>query len=279
MDLSTLQQLGDRLETTGRMAVLFLGHGSPMNAIEDNRFSQAWRALGPALPRPRAVLCISAHWETRGTQVTAMEKPRTIHDFGGFPPELFAAQYPAPGSPGLAQDVRETLAPAISELDQSWGLDHGCWSVAMPMFPAADIPVVQLSLDYDKPAQAHYDLARALAPLRRKGVLIVGSGNMVHNLRLVTLSGGWPDGINTPFGYEWAIEANNLFKKLIDEQDHRPLIDYQALGQAVRLAIPTREHYLPMLYAIALQEPDERVTYFNDVAVAGSLTMTSFVIN
>ena len=274
-----LHKLGDGLKETGRMPVLFVGHGSPMNAIEDNAFSQMWRKLGPALPRPTAILCISAHWEARGTLVTAMEHPRTIHDFGGFPQELFEAEYLAPGSPSVAKDTCEVLGLGASAMDQGWGLDHGCWSVLKPMFPAADIPVVELSLDYGKSAQAHYETAQALAPLRQKGVLIVGSGNIVHNLRRVRLQGAWPDGINEPYGFDWAIEANDLFKKLIDERDHLALINYQALGSAVQLAIPTREHYLPVLYALALQERDEQVSYFNDVAVAGSLTMTSFAIS
>ncbi len=261
------------------MPVLFVGHGSPMNAIEDNVFSHTWRSLGPALPKPAAILCVSAHWETRGTQVTAMERPRTIHDFGGFPRELYEAQYPAPGSASLAQEVGQMLGLGPAALDQRWGLDHGCWSVVMPMFPAADIPVLQLSLDVGKSGQAHYETGRALAALRKQGVLIVGSGNIVHNLRLVTLSAAWPDGINTPFGYDWAIEANDLFKKLIDARDHRPLAEYQGLGRAAQLAINSAEHYKPVLYALGLQEPDEQVWYFNDVAVAGSLTMTSFVIN
>lgn len=279
MELQDLKALGERLQATGRMPVLFVGHGSPMNAIEDNPFSRAWRSLGLALPRPRAILCISAHWETRGTRVTAMEHPRTIHDFGGFPAELYAAQYPAAGSPWLAQATYETLGAGVAVLDHDWGLDHGCWSVLKPMLPAADVPVVQLSLDYDKTPRQHYELAQALAPLRSQGVLILGSGNMVHNLRRVALMGTGVEGFNAPFGFDWAIEANTLFKQLIDERDHAPLIDYPALGSAVRLAVPTREHYLPMLYALALQAPDEQVHYFNDVAVAGSLTMTSFVIH
>ncbi len=279
MELHDLDALKQRLDATGRMPVLFVGHGSPMNAIEDNPFSQTWRTLGAALPRPQAILCVSAHWESRGTLVTAMEQPRTIHDFGGFPPELYEAEYPAKGSPWLAQEVSAALGPGAAGLDGSWGLDHGAWSVLLQMFPAADVPVVQLSLDYGKSEQAQYEVGRALAPLRRKGVLILGSGNMVHNLRRISLPGGWPDSINTPFGFDWALEASSTFKRLIDERNHRPLIDYPTLGTAVRLAVPTREHYLPMLYALALQEPDEEVSYFTDVAVAGSLTMTSFVIN
>jgi 4,5-DOPA dioxygenase extradiol len=275
---SDLKGLAESLQTTGRMPVLFLGHGSPMNAIEDNPFSRSWQSLGTLLPRPQAILCVSAHWETDGTQVTGDERPTTIHDFGGFPPALYAAQYPAPGSAGLAQEVARALGSGIVGVAYDWGLDHGCWSVLKPMFPAADIPVVQLSLDYASTLQAHYDLARLLAPLRRDGVLIIGSGNMVHNLRRIAIRGGGVDDFNVPYGFDWAIEANGLFKKLIDERNHPALIDYPALGSAVRLAVPTREHYLPMLYALALQEPDEQVRYFNDVAVGGSLTMTSFAI-
>lgn len=278
MELQDLHALGKTLKMHDRMPVMFLGHGSPMNAIEDNQFSRAWRSLGETLPKPKAVLCISAHWETWGTLVTAMERPRTIHDFGGFPRELYAQQYPAPGSAWLAEETRKGLGSRAVGLDQDWGLDHGCWSVLKPMFPAADVPVVQLSLDQTKAPQAHYDLARALAPLRSQGVLIVGSGNMVHNLRLIRFVTGSIDDFNTPFGFDWAIQANTLFKRMIDERNHQPLVDYASQGEAVQLAVNTAEHYLPMLYALALQEPGEEVVYFNDVPLGGSLTMTSFVI-
>lgn len=257
-----------------RMPVLFVGHGNPMNAIEDNAFSRGWREVAKALPRPRAILCVSAHWETWGTLVTAMEQPRTIHDFGGFPRALFEAQYPTPGSLWLAQEARDTAPKAIS-LDRDWGLDHGCWSVLKQMYPQADVPVVQLSLDYTLQAQAHYDLARQLSPLREKGVLILGSGNMVHNLRRIVLQGS---DFNQPFGLDWALEASALLKRLIDARDHAALIDYRALGPAAQLAIPTPEHYLPLLYALALQRASETVTYFNDQPVVGSLTMTSLLI-
>jgi 4,5-DOPA dioxygenase extradiol len=261
------------------MPVLFVGHGSPMNAIEDNPFSQSWRAMGQKLPRPQAILCISAHWETRGTWVTAMDQPRTIHDFGGFPPELYQAQYPAPGSRWLAEETKAAVHKVEVDLDQQWGLDHGCWSVLKQMYPQADLPVVQLSLDHFKPGPFHYDLAKELAPLRRQGVLIVASGNMVHNLgRVVIRSGNFSD-FNAPFGLDWAIQANDLLKKLINEKRHAELANYLTLGAAVQLAVPTPEHYLPLLYALALQQENETVTYFNDVPVGGSLTMTSLVIN
>ena len=262
-----------------RLPVLFVGHGSPMNAIEDNPFSQSWHDLGQKLPRPRAILCISAHWETRGTWVTAMDWPRTIHDFGGFPPELYQAQYPAPGSSWLAEQTKAAIHTLDVGLDQGWGLDHGCWSILKQLFPKADVPVVQLSLDHFKPGPAHYELAKELAPLRNQGVLILASGNLVHNLGRVVLQSGDFSDFNRPFGLDWAIQANNLFKKLIDEKKHAELANYKALGPAVQLAVPTPEHYVPLLYALALQQEDEAVTYFNDVAVGGSLTMTSLVIN
>ena len=265
-------------KTSERMPVLFIGHGSPMNAIEDNPWSRAWGDLGKKLPTPRAILCISAHWETHGTFVTAMERPRTIHDFGGFPPELYAVQYPAPGSPQLASEVQSTVRGVRIRPDQEWGLDHGCWSVLKVMVPQAGIPVVQLSLDHDQPAQYHYDLAKELAPLRDEGVLILASGNMVHNLRRVVFRSGTVDDFNAPYGLDWAIEANDLFKKLILENQHQALIDYKKLGSSVQQAIPTPEHYLPMLYSLALKGEDESISFFNDVALAGSLTMTSMVI-
>jgi len=255
---------------TDRMPVLFVGHGNPMNAIEENNFSRRWRGLASELPRPSAILCISAHWETEGTQVTAMETPPTIHDFGGFPEELYAARYPAPGSPPLAGQTRDAVKKTAVGLDMEWGLDHGCWSVLKQMYPKADLPVVQLSLDRTQPASYHYKLAKELGPLRHTGVLILGSGNMVHNLRRIDFQ--------SPFGFDWALEANALFKKLIDENRHEELVDYRSLGSAVQLAVPTPEHYLPMLYALALKQAEEPLAYFNDAPLAGSLTMTSFRI-
>ena len=278
MSLEEQNKPGEIPESAALMPVLFVGHGSPMNAIEDNEFSRKWREVGQTLPAPRAILCISAHWETWGTLVTAMEKPRTIHDFGGFPRELFEAQYPAPGSQWLAQETSEVVKSVEVGLDKDWGLDHGTWSVLKQMYPRADIPVVQLSLDYTKPAKFHYDLGKELAPLRNKGVLIVGSGNIVHNLRRVVIKGNHFSDFNQPFGLDWAIEANELFKRLINENNHEALVDYPSLGSAVQLAVPTPEHYLPMLYAIALKQEHESLTYFNDKPLAGSLTMTSLLI-
>lgn len=256
---------------TIQMPVLFVGHGSPMNAIEDNEFVRGWRDLGKSLPEPAAILCVSAHWETRGTSVTAMAKPITIHDFGGFPQELYEIQYPAQGNPGLAKEIKGIIKITETGLDEKWGLDHGCWSVLRGMYPAADLPVVQLSLDYSKPAQYHYELAGELSSLRKKGVLIIGSGNMVHNLGLVD----WNNIDRPGFGYDWAIEANEKMKKLILANDHKSLIDYRSQGKAFELAIPTPEHYLPLLYALALKEADEELNFFNDKAVGGSQSMTS----
>jgi len=261
-----------------RMPVLFIGHGSPMNAIEDNEFSRGWREAAKTLPRPKAILCISAHWETWGTLVTAMERPKTIHDFTGFPQALQDAQYPAPGSSWLAYETQTVVKNVKVGLNADWGLDHGCWAVLTKMYPQADIPVVQLSLDYTKTPQDHYDLAKELTPLRQKGVLIIGSGNIVHNLRRIALKDSNWDYFNQPFGHDWALEANSLFKKLIDEDNHQALIDYPSLGPAVQLAVPTPEHYLPMLYAIALKQEDETIAYFNDKPLAGSLTMTCLKI-
>jgi 4,5-DOPA dioxygenase extradiol len=273
-DIQLTETSGDPMP----MPVLFVGHGSPMNAIEDNAFSRGWRQAAQSLPRPKAILCISAHWETWGTLVTGQAWPPTIHDFGGFPPALYAARYPAPGSAWLAQTVHNIIHRPSVGMDYDWGLDHGCWSVLLQMYPQADIPVVQLSMDYTQPAQYHYELAKQLAPLRRQGVLILGSGNMVHNLRRVVFRGGGITDFNEPFGLDWAIEANELFKALINADRHQELVNYPALGPAVQLAVPTPEHYLPLLYILALKEAGEAVTYFNDQPVGGSLTMTSLVI-
>lgn len=257
------------------MPVLFIGHGSPMNAIEENEFSSGWRNIAKTIPVPKAILCISAHWETRGTLVTAMSKPNTIHDFGGFPRELFEIQYPAPGSPDLANEAKGLVKMADLGLDYNWGLDHGCWSVLRSMYPKAEIPVVQLSLDYTQPAQFHYDLGKNLLQLREKGVLILGSGNMVHNLRLID----WSKTDKTEFGYDWTLEANEKIKKFILSDDHKSLINFRSQGRAFDLAIPTPEHFLPLLYILALKESNEKVEFFNDKPVMGSLSMTSLLIS
>jgi len=266
--------MADALKSIDLMPVLFVGHGSPMNAIEDNEFVQGWRDTVKEIPKPTAILCVSAHWETNGTAVTAMAKPPNINDFGGFPRALYEVQYPAPGSPELAKQVKTIMTKTNVRLDDSWGLDHGCWSVLRVMYPKADIPIVQVSLDYSDDASRHYDLARELASLREKGVLIVGSGNMVHNLRMVD----W-DNLEKPgYGHEWATEANEMMKKLILADDHKSLTDYKSLGKAFDLAIPTPEHFLPLLYVLALKKEDDRVSFFNDKLVGGSLSMTSVKI-
>jgi len=268
MNLNKLNALTNPFESTAKMPVLFVGHGSPMNAIETNEFSLEWQKLGKSLPKPFAILCISAHWETRGTFVTAMEKPQTIHDFGGFPQALFDVQYPAPGSPELARETKEIVSKTDVGLDEKWGLDHGAWSVINRFYPEADVPVIQMSLDYYQKPQYHYDLAKELASLRNKGVLIIGSGNMVHNLRAVDW--GKPNQ-----GFDWAQEANEKFKKLIVENDHHQLINYKKLGREVELSVPTPEHYLPLLYTLALKTEKDEVSFFNDRCVMGSLNMTS----
>lgn len=260
--------------STGRMPVLFVGHGSPMYAIEENEFVQSWRNLGETLPKPKAIICISAHWETRGTLVTAMQNPPTIHDFGGFPRELYEIEYPAPGNPELAKEAIQSISGSKVLADEKWGLDHGAWSVIRRMYPNADIPVIQMSLDYHKSPKEHYQLARELASFRENGVMIIGSGNIVHNLRHVA----WDKPDDAEYGHDWAIEANDLVKKMIVENNHQALIDYKSLGKAVQMAVPSPDHYLPLLYALALKKKDEELSFFNDKAVMGSLTMTSLKI-
>jgi 4,5-DOPA dioxygenase extradiol len=254
--------------------ILFIGHGSPMNGIEDNEFSQTWKKFGKEIPKPKAVLVISAHWLTNGTKITAMENPKTIHDFGGFPKELFEVQYPAKGNPELALATQKLITSSPVELDHDWGLDHGTWTVVRHMYPNADIPVLQLSIDYNKPAQYHFDLAKQLASLRKKGVLIIGSGNMVHNLRMIA----WDKLNENNYGYDWAIEMNSIFKDKITSGDFKSLIAYEKLGTAAQLAIPTPDHYFPLLYNLGLQDSADSISFFNDKSVGGSLTMTSVKI-
>lgn len=269
-NLSQFNNFTDRLPLQDTlMPVLFIGHGSPMNGIEDNEFSSNWRGIAKDIPLPKAVLVVSAHWFTKGTHVTAMDFPKTIHDFGGFPQALFDVQYPAPGDPELALETAGLVHSASVGLDHDWGLDHGAWTVVRHMYPEANIPVLQLSIDYTKDATYHYNLAKELYQLRKKGVLILGSGNMVHNLRMVSwemINGG---------GYDWALEMNDKFKGLIMSHDHHQLANYKNLGSAAMLAIPTPEHYLPLMYTLGLQNDKESVALFNDKAVGGSLTMTS----
>lgn len=273
--LGSFKTITDNLkEQDEEMPALFIGHGSPMNAIEDNEFTSTWNAVGKTFSKPKAILCVSAHWETRGTYVTAMEKPETIHDFGGFPQELFDVQYPAKGSKWLAEETKKTVKSTAIGLADQWGLDHGCWSVLKKLYPEADIPVIQLSLDRTKDTQYHYDLAKQLAGLRKKGVLIVGSGNMVHNFQYANFRAMKSGSA----ALDWAIDANHEFKELIKDNNHKPLIDYRNHSKAFQLAAPTPEHYLPMIYTIALKGKNEKVSFFNDEIVGASFSMTSLKI-
>lgn len=257
---------------TARMPVLFVGHGSPMNAVEDNDFSRGWARAAAEIPKPKAVLCVSAHWLTRGSAVTAMEKPRTIHDFGGFPRELYQVSYPAPGAPGVAERTAAAAEPTRVALDRDWGLDHGSWSVLRRMYPEADVPIVQFSIDIAKPGPYHYELGKRLAPLRDEGILIVGSGNIVHNLGMVA----WEKMDGGPFGFDWALEFDAAVKERIETGRDGELADYGKLGAAAALAIPTPDHYYPLLYALGARDPEDPWAVFNEAPVGGSLTMTSY---
>ena len=270
-NLNDLHTVSGSFSTTDKMPVLFLGHGSPMNAIEENQFVAGFRDLAKSLPQPNAILCISAHWYTKGTKLTAMEMPKTIHDFGGFPQELFEVQYPAKGSPELALETKELLLPTEVELDDTWGLDHGAWSVIKHLYPEANIPVIQLSIDYSKPPEYHFELAKQLSDLRYKGILIVGSGNIVHNLRLVD----YPNFDKDNYGYDWAIEAREVVNNYLLDGNFKPLLEYEKQSKALRLAIPTPEHFLPLIYTLGLKDKKDKLHLFNDKLVAGSLSMTS----
>jgi len=249
-----------------KMPVLFVGHGSPTNVMEDNEYSRAWDAAGKALPKPKAVICISAHWVTRGTLVTAMDKPRTIYDFYGFPPEMYEMRYDAPGAPDLAEQVRRIIKNTEVKPDLDWGLDHGTWSVLKRMFPQADVPVIQMSLDANIEAQKHYDISRQLKELREEGVLIIGSGNIVHNLRMARFDDS---------AYNWAIEFDQRIANWITQNDHDPIIHYEKGDQAAALAINSAEHYVPLLYTLALKEENEPVEFFADKVMGGSISMRS----
>lgn len=271
MNLNDLENISQQFNTTEKMPVLFLGHGSPMNAIEENQFVQGFRNISREIPKPNAILCISAHWFTNGTFVTAMQNPKTIHDFYGFPKELFEVQYPAPGSPELARETAELLLPEIVEEDHSWGLDHGAWSVIKHLYPNAEIPVIQLSIDYTKPPQYHFDLAKKLQKLREKGILIIGSGNIVHNLRMVD----WKNINTVGAGWDWAIEAREKTNNWLLEGNFQNLIDYHRQGVALQTAVPSPDHYLPLIYSLGLKEKSENLSLFNDELIGGSLSMTS----
>ncbi|MEK7856459.1 MAG: 4,5-DOPA dioxygenase extradiol [Acidobacteriota bacterium] len=254
------------------MPAIFFGHGNPMNALADNRYTRAWQKIGESIPTPKAIVCVSAHWYIPGVAVTAMEKPRTIHDFGGFPRELFDVRYPAPGSPELASRVAELLGESAVLDDQHWGLDHGTWSVLCHAFPKADIPVVQLSINEAEPAAFHYQIAQRLGPLRDEGVLIVGSGNLVHNLH----SYAWGNESREPF--DWALRFEAAAREKIAAGDHSPLVAYETLGRDAMLSAPTPDHYLPLLYILALQRKGDDVSFPVDGFDGGSISMLSVQI-
>ena len=256
--LNDLHSISSTFSNTDKMPVLFLGHGSPMNAIEENQFVAGFRDLAKTLPQPNAILCVSAHWYTKGTKVTSMEMPRTIHDFGGFPQALFDVQYPAPGNAALAKETADLVKSTEIFLDHDWGLDHGAWSVLKHLYPNADIPVIQLSIDYTKSGQYHFDLAQKLSALRTKGILIVGSGNIVHNLRLVDFQNFEKDN----YGYDWAIEARETVNNYLLDGNFQPLIDYETQSRALQLAIPTPEHYLPLIYTLGLKGKTEELSFW-----------------
>lgn len=270
--VGTLKPLFENQKSDNQLLpALFVGHGSPMNAIEQNEFTQKWKKITSDFEKPKAIICISAHWLTRGTFVTAMDQPKTIHDFGGFPQALFDVQYPAPGSVDVAHWTQEAIQSAQVQENHDWGLDHGTWSVLKNMYPDASIPVIQLSIDYGKPLSYHFQLAQELKALRKKGILIMGSGNMVHNLGMVA----W-DRLNSPgYGFDWALEIDDLFKKKIQNRDFQSLINWTDLHKQISYAVPTLDHYIPLIYSVGLSEKEDEISFFNDKAVAGSLTMTS----
>lgn len=274
MTLNDLNTISSEFPTTGKMPVLFLGHGSPMNAIEENQFVQGFRDVSKKIPKPNAILCISAHWFTEGTFVTSGDTQKTIHDFYGFPPELFAVQYPAQGNPQLAKETSQLLLPNQVIETEDWGLDHGAWSVLRYLYPDADIPVIQLSIDYTKPPQWHFNLANQLQKLREKGILIIGSGNIVHNLRLID----WKNINTVGAGWDWAIEAREKTNNWLSDGNFQSLIDYQKQGTVLQYAVPSPDHFLPLIYALGLKEKSEELSLFNDELIGGSLSMTSVLV-
>lgn len=274
MGLGSLNWLLNHEDETEKMPVLFIGHGSPMNAIELNTYSKNWSKIAGEIQKPKAILCVSAHWLTNGSYITGVENPLTIHDFGGFPEELFQVQYPAKGAPELASYTQQLFAKDLLHLDMEWGLDHGTWSILKHMYPLADVPTIQLSIDYRKPGIYHFEMARLLAKLRRKGVLIIGSGNMVHNLGMVA----WDKLNQENYAYDWATEMNGVFKEKIMNREFAALCAYEQLNKNARLAIPTPDHYYPLLYTLGLADKEDKIELFNDYALGGSLTMTSVKI-
>jgi 4,5-DOPA dioxygenase extradiol len=269
--MASLSNAFSNLASTPRMPALFVGHGNPMNAITDNAYSRTWRRMGEELPVPKAILCVSAHWMTRGaTLVHIGRNPKTIHDFGGFPPELFAQQYRAPGAPDFAQATIDLLEESHAQGDDRWGLDHGAWSVLIQMFPKADIPVYQLSLDLSKGLADHFRLAAELKALREKGVLIIGSGNVVHNLRALSMDGRTPD---------WSAEFDTYMADAIANRDIGKVLDITSLGRIAQLAHPSIEHFLPILYPLAVMGDEEKVSFFNEGFDLGSISMRSFMLS
>lgn len=273
MKLNELDRITGPVSKTEKMPVLFVGHGSPMIAVEENEFVSGFRKIASQIPTPKAILMVSAHWETAGTRVTAMENPPTIHDFGGFPKELYEVQYPAPGNPTLAKETSTLIKSTDVLLDEKWGLDHGTWTVIRHMYPKANVPIIQLSIDYHKSPKEHYEMAKELSGLRKKGVLIVGSGNVIHNLRMID----W-NKLNENYGYDWAVEANQKIKEFLLKGDHNNLINFATQGREFQLSIPTSEHFIPLLYVLALQDNKDELSIFNDELVGGSLSMTSVKI-
>lgn len=270
MNLFDLKNITDDHSSSDRMPLMFVGHGNPMNAIEHNKFSEAWKEIGAKLPKPQAILSVSAHWLTRGTRVLAMERPKTIHDFGGFPDELFAQQYPAPGAPEFARETQRLSTQQHIILDDEWGFDHGTWSVLLQMFPLADIPVYQLSIDYSKPMSYHFTLAQEIRSLRDKGVMVIGSGNIVHNLGAIN----WKPGAAP---YDWALEFDTTIKQWIERGDSQAILDFQKLGPLAKLAHPTYDHFLPLIYALGFRYPNENPAFFNDDFDMGSVSMRSLI--
>ncbi len=274
MNINQLQNITQNFSSTEKMPVLFIGHGSPMNAIEENEFVQGFRNASKQLPKPNAILCISAHWFTQGTFITSGENQKTIHDFYGFPKDLFEVQYPAKGSPDLAHETRDLLIPEIAIETEDWGLDHGAWSVLRHMYPEAEIPVIQMSIDYTQPPEYHFELAKKLNKLREKGVLILGSGNIVHNLRMID----WQNINTVDSGWDWAIEAREKMNNWLLDGDFHKLLDYQKQGTSIQYAIPTPDHFLPLIYSLGLKGKSEELSLFNDHLIGGSLSMTSVKI-
>jgi 4,5-DOPA dioxygenase extradiol len=256
------------------MPVLFIGHGSPMNAVEDNEFTQNFRRIAGEIEKPKAIICISAHWFTNGTKVTHMPDPKTIHDFYGFPKELYDIEYPAKGNKKLAEEIQKLLSPIHVDLDLDWGLDHGAWSVLRHMYPNADVPIVQLSIDYNKAALYHFDLGKKLTSLRAKGILIIGSGNIVHNLGLVDF-----EKIENNYGFDWAKRVKKIINHNMMDNNFKLLLDYLKQDDDFNLAIPTPEHFLPLIYALSLKGEKEKIELFNDIIVGGSISMTSLKIS